>query len=87
MEVSQNQASNGGNRKHANRAKSPSVPAPEIQYMTVIEAANYLRLKPQTLYRWAADGKIPFHKLHRSIRFIKSELDAWVGKQIKPRFD
>ena len=31
--------------------------------MTLEEVAKYLKLKPQTIYTWAQDGKIPAAKL------------------------
>jgi excisionase family DNA binding protein len=38
----------------------------------------YLNIKPATLYAWAAQGKIPYVKIHGLIRFQKEEIDAWI---------
>jgi excisionase family DNA binding protein len=48
------------------------------KFLTVKEAATYLRLKPLALYRMVEKKKIPFRKAGRSIRFIQSELDIWL---------
>ena len=46
--------------------------------MTVEEVARYLRLKPQTIYKWAQNGKIPAAKLGKEWRFKKTLIDAWI---------
>jgi excisionase family DNA binding protein len=45
--------------------------------MTLEEVAAYLKLKPQTLYTWAQEKKIPAAKLGKEWRFKKSIIDAW----------
>ncbi|MGH9783991.1 MAG: helix-turn-helix domain-containing protein [Terriglobia bacterium] len=50
----------------------------EKQYLDVNELSRYLRIKPSTLYAWAAQGKIPCVKVHRLIRFRRDEIDCWV---------
>jgi len=47
-------------------------------YMTPQEAAEYLRLELQTIYKRCAAGTIPCHRRGRLIRFRRSELDAWL---------
>jgi excisionase family DNA binding protein len=47
-------------------------------YMTPQEAADYLRLDVQTVYKRATAGTIPCHRRGRLIRFRRSELDAWL---------
>jgi excisionase family DNA binding protein len=44
------------------------------------EAARYLGLKPHTLVVWAVEGKhdLPFSKIGRSVRYRKSDLDAFI---------
>ncbi|HWO88823.1 MAG TPA: helix-turn-helix domain-containing protein [Gemmatimonadales bacterium] len=46
--------------------------------MTAKEAAEYLRVHLQTVYQWHLEGKIPAERAGRSLRFRKSELDAWL---------
>ena len=54
--------------------------------MTLEEVAAYLRVKPQTIYTWAQDKKIPAAKLGREWRFKKSIIDAWFVKHIDDKF-
>jgi len=48
------------------------------EIMTVEEVAQYLRLKPQTIYKWAQDGIIPAAKFGKEWRFRKSLIDTWI---------
>lgn len=51
--------------------------------MTVKEVAAYLKLNPITVYRYAAQGKIPGFKVGSSWRFKKEILDEWVVNEAK----
>ncbi|MCD6595463.1 helix-turn-helix domain-containing protein [bacterium] len=51
------------------------------EIMTVEEVANYLKLKPQTIYKWAQDGKIPAAKFGKEWRFKKSLIDEWIDEK------
>jgi excisionase family DNA binding protein len=51
--------------------------------MTVKEVAAYLKLNPITVYRYAAQGKIPGFKVGSSWRFKKEILDEWVINEAK----
>ncbi len=51
--------------------------------MTVKEVAQYLKLNPITVYRYAAQGKIPGFKVGSSWRFKKEILDEWVASEAK----
>jgi excisionase family DNA binding protein len=51
------------------------------------EVAAYLRLKPQTIYTWAQDKKIPAAKLGKEWRFKKSMIDEWFVQHIDGKFD
>jgi len=43
------------------------------------EAANYLDVNKDTIRNWIKQGKeIPAHKIGRSWKFKRSELDEWV---------
>ena len=46
--------------------------------LTSREAAELLRMHYKTLERWAREGRIPAHFLHRRWFFRASELDTWV---------
>lgn len=52
------------------------------EIMTVEEVAAYLRLQPQTIYKWAQEKRIPAAKLGKEWRFRKSILDRWLDQQI-----
>jgi excisionase family DNA binding protein len=55
----------------------------EIVWLNANEAAQYLRVKPRTILKWAKTGQIPAHPLSGSKRvtwrFLKSELDAMLN--------
>jgi len=54
--------------------------------MTLEEVADYLRLKPQTIYTWAQEKKIPAAKLGKEWRFRKSLIDKWFNEHIDKKF-
>lgn len=58
----------------------PNTPNHDI--LTLEEVALYLRLKPQTIYRWAQERRIPAVKLGKEWRFRKSILDRWLDEQM-----
>ncbi len=55
---------------------------PGHDILTLEEVATYLRLKPQTIYRWAQERRIPAVKLGKEWRFRKSILDRWLDEQM-----
>lgn len=58
----------------------------EEDIMTLEEVAAYLRLKPQTIYTWAQEKKIPAAKLGKEWRFKKSIIDEWFVQHIDEKF-
>jgi len=48
--------------------------------MTAAEVAEYLRVRPPSVYEWAKGGKIPCAKVGRLWRFHREEIEAWVRK-------
>ena len=52
------------------------------EIMTVDEVARHLKLKPQTVYKWAQEGQIPGAKLGKEWRFRRRILDEWVDTNI-----
>lgn len=54
--------------------------------MTLEEVAEYLRLKPQTIYTWAQEKKIPAAKLGKEWRFKKSVIDKWFDNHFDDMF-
>lgn len=54
----------------------------EHEILTLEEVAHYLRLKPQTIYKWAQEKRIPAVKLGKEWRFRRSILDRWLDDQL-----
>jgi len=55
--------------------------------MTLEEVASYLKVKPQTIYTWAQEKKIPAAKLGKEWRFKKSIIDEWFVQHIDDKFN
>jgi excisionase family DNA binding protein len=55
---------------------------PETDIMTLEEVAKYLKLQPQTVYKWAQEGQIPGAKLGKEWRFRRRLLDEWIDSAI-----
>lgn len=53
------------------------------QTMDVQEAAAYLQVDVNTIYRWARSGKLPHNKVGRRYFFYKTELKDWM-REVKP---
>ena len=53
--------------------------------LTIQDLAQWLTVKPATLYSWVAQGKMPALKIHGVIRFRRDDIAAWLaGCQIEP---
>jgi len=48
---------------------------------TVDELADYLKMKPVTIYKHAQVGKLPGFKVGTSWRFKKESIDKWIAVQ------
>jgi len=57
-------------------------PPADHEILTLEEVARYLRLKPQTIYKWAQEKRIPAAKIGKEWRFRRSILDRWLDEQI-----
>ena len=57
----------------------------EREVMNVEQAARYLGLSSDTMYKYLSGGKLPAFKLGNRWRLKKSTLDRWMEKQSKPR--
>lgn len=55
------------------------------EILTLEEVAAYLRLTPQTIYKWAQEKRIPAAKLGKEWRFRRSIIDRWLDDQILER--
>ena len=57
-------------------------PLLDNEILTIEEVARYLRLTPQTIYKWAQEKRIPAAKLGKEWRFRKSIVDRWLDDQM-----
>ena len=48
---------------------------------TVQELAQYLRMKPLTIYKHASCGKLPGFKVGSHWRFKRTTIDQWIQSQ------
>ena len=48
---------------------------------TVQELAQYLRMKPLTIYKHASGGKLPGFKVGSHWRFKRTTIDQWIQSQ------
>jgi len=46
--------------------------------LTVEEIAEYLSLKPSTIYQWTHQGFIPHIKIGSRVRFRMSQIEKWL---------
>jgi excisionase family DNA binding protein len=54
----------------------------EDEMLTIDDLAAYLKLKPQTIYKWAQTGKIPGAKFGKEWRFRRSSIERWIDSYI-----
>ena len=55
---------------------------PEGDILTLDEVAAYLKAGKRTVYRLAANGKLPAFKLGGTWRFRRGDLDKWIASRI-----
>ena len=49
-------------------------------YISIEDAANYLKIKPVTLRKWIKiKPDFPAHQIGKQWRFKRSELDSWIN--------
>jgi len=49
--------------------------------LTVEEIAEYLKLRPSTIYQWTHQGFIPHIKLGNRVRFRLCQIEKWLEKR------
>ena len=62
-------------------ARMSMATAPMREVMDIRQAADFLGISSDTLYRYASEGFVPAFKLGNRWRFKKSLLDAWMDRQ------
>lgn len=61
---------------------SAAQPQPALrEVMDIRQAAEYLGISGDTLYRYASEGFVPAFKLGNRWRFRKSLLDGWMDEK------
>ncbi len=49
-----------------------------MEFVTIKELSQFLKVKESTLYSWVHYGLIPYHKLNGLVRFDMEEIREWV---------
>ncbi len=62
--------------------KGETMADPEGEILTLDEVAAYLKAGKRTVYRLAAEGKLPAFKLGGTWRFRRSDLDEWIAANL-----
>lgn len=52
------------------------------EILTIDEVAAYLKAGKRTVYRLAANGKLPAFKLGGTWRFRRGDLDKWIESRV-----
>ena len=48
------------------------------RWLSVVEIAEHLGVKKDTVYKWVARKRMPAHKVGRLIKFQIGEVDQWI---------
>ena len=52
----------------------------EDRWLSVMEIAEYLGVRRETIYKWLERKNMPAHKVGRLWKFKRDEVDAWVRR-------
>ncbi|MBI3601521.1 MAG: helix-turn-helix domain-containing protein [Candidatus Omnitrophica bacterium] len=55
----------------------------EKRYLTVVEISQYLGFKPSAIRKWIRQGRIPFNRFQRNIRFDLKLIDQWANERLE----
>jgi excisionase family DNA binding protein len=61
----------------------PVINAP-VKFLSVQEAADFLRISRRTLYGFVSQRRIPHRKAGRRLLFLESELIEWTKPSSRP---
>ena len=53
------------------------------EFLTTKQVAQYLQVKPLTVYQWAKTNKIPAVKIGRIWRFKREVIDSYLEDKLK----
>jgi excisionase family DNA binding protein len=65
--------------------KGETMSEPEGEVLTLDEVAAYLKAGKRTVYRLAAEGKLPGFKFGGTWRFRRSDLDKWIAAKLNSK--
>lgn len=70
----------GGTVEGGENDIQPCAPHDRDRLWTVHEVAEYLQVKPRTIYTWVSEGVIPcIRKGKHMVRFRKEKVDKWLA--------
>lgn len=49
--------------------------------LTIEDLSTYLKIPKSTLYKLVREGKVPFQKVGRHLRFHRESIDEWLKRQ------
>lgn len=49
--------------------------------LTIDELSIYLKIPKSTLYKLVREGRVPFQKVGRHLRFHRESIDDWLKRQ------
>jgi excisionase family DNA binding protein len=67
--------------RHAAARADKEITANVREVMDIRQAAAYLGISADSLYRYASENTVPAFRLGNRWRFKKSRLDAWMDEQ------
>jgi excisionase family DNA binding protein len=53
------------------------------RFLSVREAAEFLRVSPRTVYGWISQRALPYRNAGRRVLFLESELVAWTKPNLR----
>jgi excisionase family DNA binding protein len=63
---------------------TPTTIGSSVELLDTHQAAAYLTLRPSTLEVWRSSGRysLKFIKFGRSVKYRRSDLDAWLASRV-----
>lgn len=55
-----------------------------METMTTEQVAELMQVTPPTVYRWVKEGALPAHKIGRTLRFKRTDIEAALGTSDGP---
>jgi excisionase family DNA binding protein len=53
----------------------------EVKFLTARQLAEFLRVRPQTVYRWGRRGLIPVYRVGRTNRYSKVDVMKYLERR------